>query len=41
MSGDSFFDFDDDRMIQIDDDTVLDMDSGDLHFISPWDDDDD
>lgn len=34
-------DSDGNMMMRIGDHFALDMDSGDLHFISPWDDDDD
>ena len=40
-SGNIGFDSDGDMMMRISDNMAMDMDSGELHCVSSWDDDDD
>ena len=39
-SGNMGFDSDGNMMMRMSDNIVMDMDSGELHFVSSWDDDD-
>lgn len=39
-SGNIGFDSDGKMMMRMSDNTAMDMDSGDIHFVSSWDDDD-
>lgn len=41
MSDDMGMDSDGDMMMRVGDNMAMDMDSGELHFVSGWDDDDD
>ena len=40
-TGDIGFDSDGDMMMRLSDNMAMDMDSGDLHFVSSWSDEDD
>ena len=40
-SGDTGFDSEGDMMMRMSDNMAMDMDSGDIHFVSSWDDEDD
>lgn len=41
LSGDYALDSDGDLMFRMDDNMAMDMDSGDIHFVSDWSRDDD
>ena len=40
-SGNMEFDSDGNRMMRMSDNMAMDMDSGDIHFVSSWNDDED